>query len=62
MDKLLYNAEIARAEYRRDLVDFREGISLTTKERDEPGEIIAPLLKRAIGSLPYAIERSRQLS
>ena len=46
LDKYLYNAEIAHTEYRRDLVDFREGINLTTKERDEPGGIIASLLKK----------------
>jgi len=46
LDKYLYDAEIAHAEYRRDLVDFREGINLTTKERDVLGGIIAPLLKK----------------
>jgi IS30 family transposase len=45
LDKFFYNAELAHAEYRRDLVDFREGINLTTKERDALGAIIAPLLK-----------------
>ena len=46
MDKYLYDAEAAHAEYRRDLVDFREGVNLTTKERDALGGIIAPLLKK----------------
>jgi IS30 family transposase len=46
LDKYLYSAEIAHDEYRRDLVDYREGINLTTKERDALGEIIAPLLKK----------------
>lgn len=45
LDKYIYNAEDAEKEYRRDLVDFREGINLTTKERDRIGGIIAPLLK-----------------
>jgi IS30 family transposase len=44
LDKFIYSAEDAHAEYRRDLVDFREGINLTTKERDAIGKIIAPLL------------------
>lgn len=46
LDKYLYDADIAHSEYRRDLVDYREGINLTTKERDALGEIIAPLLKK----------------
>ena len=46
LDKYLYDAEVAHDEYRRDLVDYREGINLTTKERDALGEIIAPLLKK----------------
>ena len=46
LDKFLYDAETAHAEYRRDLADYREGINLTTKERDELGEIIAPLLTK----------------
>ena len=46
LNKFFYNAEDAHSEYRRDLVDFREGINLTTKERDKLGEIIAPLLKK----------------
>lgn len=46
LDKYLYDAADAHEEYRRDLVDFREGINLTTKERDGIGEIVAPLLKQ----------------
>jgi len=45
-DRYFYNAVEADDEYRRDLVDFREGIDLTTKERDAVAETIAPLLKR----------------
>ncbi len=45
-DKYFYKAETADAEYRRDLVDYREGINLTTKERDFIAEIIAPLLRQ----------------
>ena len=46
MDKYFYNAEAAHEEYRRDLVDFREGIDLTTKERDAIAKVIAPLLNQ----------------
>jgi IS30 family transposase len=45
-DKYFYHAAQADEEYRRDLVDFREGLNLTVKERDGIAEIIAPLLKR----------------
>jgi len=45
-DKYFYNAVQAHEEYSRDLVDFREGINLTTKERDGIAAIIAPLLKQ----------------
>lgn len=44
IDKYFYNAINADRKYRQDLVDFREGVNLTTKERDTLGEIIAPLL------------------
>ena len=46
LDKYFYNATEAEKEYRRDLADFREGVNLTTKERDALGEIIAPLLNQ----------------
>jgi IS30 family transposase len=46
LDKYIYDANTADKEYRRDLVDFREGINLTTKERDSIASIIAPLLKQ----------------
>jgi IS30 family transposase len=45
-DKYLYNAASADAAYRRDLVDFREGIDLTTKERDAIAQTVAPLLRQ----------------
>ena len=45
-DKYFYKAETANGEYRRDLVDYREGINLTTKERDSVARVIAPLLKQ----------------
>lgn len=46
LDRYYYNAVTADQEYRRDLVDYREGIDLTTKERDALAAIIAPLLKQ----------------
>ena len=46
LDKYYYNAIEADKAYRRDLVDYREGVNLTTKERDAIGEILAPLLKQ----------------
>lgn len=46
LDKYLYNAADAHEQYRRDLVDFREGVDLTTRERDSIAEIIAPLLRQ----------------
>jgi IS30 family transposase len=46
LDRYLYDAADADKEYHRDLVDYREGIDLTTKERDAIAEIIAPLLKQ----------------
>ena len=36
----------ADQKYHRDLVDYREGINLTTKERNSIAQIIAPLLKQ----------------
>lgn len=45
-DKYFYYANQADEEYHLDLVDFREGLNLTTKERDGIAEIIAPLLKQ----------------
>ena len=46
LDKYICDASAADAEYRRDLVDYREGINLTTGERDKTALIIAPLLKQ----------------
>ena len=46
LDKYFYSAIAADEAYRRDLVDFREGIDLTTKERDAIAQIIAPLLQQ----------------
>lgn len=46
LDKYFYSAIKADEEYRLDLVDFREGINLTTKERTDIADVIAPLLKQ----------------
>lgn len=45
-DKFFYKADVANDAYRRDLIDFRQGINLTTKERDFIAGVIAPLLKK----------------
>ncbi len=46
LDKYFYHARQADEEYRRDLVDFREGVNLTTKERDGIAATLAPLLNK----------------
>lgn len=46
LDKYFYDATAADKAYRFDLVDYREGLDLTTKERDGIAEIIAPLLRQ----------------
>lgn len=46
LDKYIYNAAKAHKEYRQDLIDFRQGVNLTTKERDNIAQIIEPLLKQ----------------
>jgi IS30 family transposase len=46
MDKYDYNAAAADETYRKELVACREGINLTTDERDRYGKVLAPLLKR----------------
>jgi IS30 family transposase len=46
MDKYFYSAETAEKEYRAELIDCREGVNLTTKERDRIGGILAPLLEQ----------------
>lgn len=46
MDKYFYHAENAHKQYRLDLIDFREGINLTTSERKQIALVLAPLLKQ----------------
>jgi len=46
MDKYFYHAIAADEKYRGDLVAFREGLNITSEERDRIAEIIAPLLNK----------------
>jgi IS30 family transposase len=46
MDKYYYHAARADANYRKLLVEAREGINLTEEERDAIGSTISPLLNR----------------
>ena len=52
-DKYWYDAVIADNEYKRDLVDSRQGFDLTTSEAKAIAEVVGPLLKQGIA--PYAI-------
>ena len=58
LDKYFYNAEKANKEYRRDLVDFRQGINLTTKEAKELANILKPLLDK--GQSLYQIKSTHK--
>jgi IS30 family transposase len=46
MDKYEYNAVAADEAYRKELIACREGINLTSDERERYGKILAPLLNR----------------
>ena len=46
LDRYFYTAELAQEEYQRSLVESREGLNLTEKERTRIGKIIAPLLAK----------------
>lgn len=56
LDKYFYYATKANEEYKLDLVDFREGINLTTLERKELASILKPLLDQ--GQSIYQIKSS----
>lgn len=56
LDKYFYYAKQAHKEYKEDLVDFREGINLTTLERKELASILKPLLDK--GQSVYQIKSS----
>ena len=46
LDKYIYDAESANNDYRKVLIESREGLDLTPEERNEIGNIIAPLMKQ----------------
>lgn len=56
LDKYFYYAAQADDEYKQDLVDFREGINLTTLEAKELAHILKPLLDQ--GQSLYQIKSS----
>lgn len=56
LDKYFYYAKRANDEYKQDLVDFRQGINLTTLERKELASILKPLLDQ--GQSIYQIKSS----
>lgn len=58
LDKYFYYATQANEEYKNDLVDFREGINMTTSEVKELAEILKPLLDQ--GQSLYQIKSSHK--
>lgn len=58
LDKYFYNAENADKEYHKDLVDFRQGINLTTNEARELANILKPLLDK--GQSIYQIKSNHK--
>jgi IS30 family transposase len=56
MDKYYYDAEKAFKAYRYTLVDSREGVNMTTSQRDDLAAIIDPLIQQ--GQSPYQIRLS----
>lgn len=52
-NKYYYDAHTAHEEYRKELVDSREGVNLTVSQAKEMAAVIAPLLKK--GHSPYQI-------
>ena len=58
LDKYFYYATIANDEYRTDLVDFRDGINMTTLEVKELANILKPLLDQ--GQSLYQIKSSHK--
>lgn len=55
-DKYWYDAGVADNEYKRDLVDSRQGVDLTTSEAKAIAEVVGPLLGQGIS--PYSIIRT----
>ena len=58
LDKYFYYATTANDEYRTDLVDFRDGINMTTLEVKELANILKPLLEQ--GQSLYQIKSSHK--
>lgn len=58
LDKYFYYATTAEEEYKTDLVDFREGINMTTLEVKELANILKPLLDQ--GQSLYQIKSSHK--
>ena len=58
LDKYFYYASDANNEYKNDLVDFREGINMTTLEVKELANILKPLLDQ--GQSLYQIKSSHK--
>lgn len=58
LDKYFYYATQANEEYKNDLVDFREGINMTTSEVKKLAEILKPLLDQ--GQSLYQIKSSHK--
>ena len=58
LDKYFYDAEKADKQYRNDLVDFRQGINLTTNEAKELANILKPLLDQ--GQSLYQIKSTHK--
>ena len=58
LDKYFYYATTANEEYKNDLIDFREGINLTTLEVKELAHILKPLLDQ--GHSLYQIKSSHK--
>lgn len=58
LDKYFYYAEHANEEYKKDLVDFRQGINLTITEAKELANILKPLLDK--GQSLYQVKSSHK--
>jgi IS30 family transposase len=54
--KYLYKAQKAHDEYRKDLVDSREGVNLTTSQAKQLGDFLKPLIDN--GQSLYTIVRN----
>ena len=58
LDKYFYYATTADSEYKNDLINFREGINMTTKEVKDLADILKPLLDQ--GQSIYQIKSSHK--